>query len=70
MRLALAALLIDLPLSALGRERRPSHCIAVAGGPERGQQAAWSDPVPDRSVRLSYLGHAMFLIQRRGAWTS
>lgn len=67
MRLALVgALLLVLPMTAQGQERRPSHCIAVADGPDRVQQAAWSDPVPDRSVRLSYLGHAMFLIQTPG----
>lgn len=67
MRLALVAVLIlALPLSTQAQDRRPSHCIAIAGGPERVQQAAWSDPVPERSVRLSYLGHAMFLIQTEG----
>ena len=67
MRLALAAAVIAvLPLAAQGQERRPSHCIAVANGAARVQQAAWSDPVPERSVRLSYLGHAMFLIQTPG----
>lgn len=68
MRLALAAFLLiaALPLAAQAQDRRPSHCIAVAAGPERVQQAAWSDPVPERSVRLSYLGHAMFLIQTPG----
>ncbi len=67
MRLALiAALLLSAPLCAPAQERRPSHCIAVAGGPERVQRAAWSDPVPERSVRLSYLGHSMFLIQTEG----
>lgn len=67
MRPALAAaLLMAVPLSVQAQERRPSHCIAIAGGPARIQQAAWSDPVPERSVRLSYLGHAMFLIQTRG----
>ena len=67
MRLALcAALLTVLSLAALSQERRPSHCIAVAGGPERVMPAAWTDPVPERAVRLSYLGHAMFLIQTEG----
>lgn len=67
MRFAiLAALLLALPLPVQAQERRPSHCIAVADGPERIRQAAWSDPVPERSVRLSYLGHSMFLIQTEG----
>ena len=63
MRLAILALLLTVPLAVQAQERRPSHCIAIAGGPERVRQAAWSDPVPERSVRLSYLGHSMFLIQ-------
>ena len=67
MRLAiLAALCLALPLAAQAQDRRPSHCIAIAEGPERIRQAAWSDPVPERSVRLSYLGHSMFLIQTQG----
>ncbi|MTE00210.1 Zn-dependent hydrolase [Paracoccus sp. YIM 132242] len=67
MRLAiLAALCLAAPLAVQAQERRPSHCIAIAGGPERVRQAAWSDPVPERSVRLSYLGHSMFLIQTEG----
>lgn len=67
MRLALAAAaLLILAAGAQAQERRPSHCIAVAGGPERVQAAAWTDPVPERSVRLSFLGHAMFLIQTEG----
>ena len=66
MRLAILALLLTVPLAVQAQERRPSHCIAIAGGPERVRQAAWSDPVPERSVRLSYLGHSMFLIQTEG----
>ncbi|MCZ0960054.1 MBL fold metallo-hydrolase [Paracoccus benzoatiresistens] len=67
MRLAiLAALCLAMPLAAQAQDRRPSHCIAIAGGPERVRQAAWTDPVPERSVRLSYLGHSMFLIQTEG----
>lgn len=67
MRLALiAAAVLTFAQGAAAQDRRPSHCIAIAGGPERVQQAAWSDPVPERSVRLSFLGHAMFLIQTEG----
>ena len=66
MRLAILAVLLLAPLAVQAQDRRPSHCIAIAGGPERVRQAAWSDPVPERSVRLSYLGHSMFLIQTEG----
>lgn len=69
MRRATVAILslLALPLPGAAQERQPSHCIAIAGGPERLQRAGWSDPVPDRSVRLSYLGHSMVLIQTAGA---
>ena len=55
------------PLSA--QDRRPSHCIAIADaapGIAFIHRAAWTDPVPDYSVRLSYLGHSMFLLQTQG----
>lgn len=64
--LAVAALLVALAPAAFAQERRPSNCIAVAGGPDQIRQAAWSDPVPERAVRLTFLSHAMFLIQTEG----
>ncbi len=55
--------------SAAAQERRPSHCIAIADaapGIEYLHKAAWQDPVPEFSVRISYISHASFLIQTRG----
>lgn len=71
--LALACLLaLVLPLAAPAEAQTPrrlSHCIAIADaapGIEFLQQAAWTDPVPGRSVRIHYVGHAMFLIRTEG----
>ncbi|MBE9640396.1 MBL fold metallo-hydrolase [Salipiger mangrovisoli] len=70
--LACAATLLPLlaaPLPAEAQERRASHCIAIADAtPGIGylQKAAWTDPVPEFSVRIQYLSHASFLIQTRG----
>ncbi|ANT61730.1 Zn-dependent hydrolase [Salipiger sp. CCB-MM3] len=66
--LALLSLLTALPASAQ-ESRRPSHCIAIADaapGLQYLHKAAWTDPVPEYSVRIQYLGHAAFLIQTRG----
>ncbi|AUH35505.1 Zn-dependent hydrolase [Paracoccus tegillarcae] len=63
------ALLTTLPTVGQAQERRYSHCIAVADatpGVEYVQQAAWQDPVPERGVRINYIGHSMFLIQSEG----
>ncbi len=51
------------------QDRRPSHCIAIAEATPRGEflyKAAWSDPVPEYTVRLSYIAHASFLLQTQG----
>lgn len=50
-------------------DRRPSHCIAIADaapGIQYLHRAAWTDPVPEYSVRISYIAHASFLIQTAG----
>lgn len=55
--------------SAAAQERRSSHCIALAEatpGIEYLHKASWQDPVPDYSVRLSYIAHASFLLQTPG----
>ncbi len=65
--LFLIAILAAMPLAA--QERRPSHCIAIADaapGIAYIQKAAYTDPVPEFSVRISYIEHAMFLIQTEG----
>ncbi len=64
-----AALAVCLALPAAGQERRPSHCIAIADaapGLEYVRKASWTEPVPEFSVRLQYVGHASFLIQTPG----
>ncbi len=50
-------------MPAFAQERIPSHCIALAQGPERVVQAGFRDPVPGGAVRITYVDHAMFLIQ-------
>ncbi len=62
----LVILLCLMAQSVMAQERRPSHCIAIAEaapGLTYLHQAAWSDPVPEFSVRLRYISHASFLIQ-------
>ena len=61
----LAALLLAAPFATPGaaQERIPSHCIALAEGPERVMRASWRDPLAEDTVRISYVDHAMFLIQ-------
>lgn len=52
------------PAEAQGR--RLSHCIAIADaapGIEYLHKAAWTDPAPPDTVRISYVGHSMFLIR-------
>ncbi|MEM0935133.1 MAG: MBL fold metallo-hydrolase [Pseudomonadota bacterium] len=50
-------------------ERRASHCIALANntpGIEYIHKASYTEPVEAFSVRLSYIDHAMFLLQTHG----
>ncbi|MEM9708084.1 MAG: MBL fold metallo-hydrolase [Pseudomonadota bacterium] len=52
--------------TAQDRERRPSHCFAIAErapGLEYLQKASWSDPLEEFTARISYVSHSMFLIQ-------
>lgn len=68
------AFLLSLALIAAGtavaaQDRRPSHCIAVADaapGIEYLHKASFRDPLDDFTVRISYVDHAMFLIQTPG----
>ncbi|SIS66467.1 L-ascorbate metabolism protein UlaG, beta-lactamase superfamily [Roseivivax lentus] len=69
IRLLTVLLLTLAPLAAAAQDRRPSHCIAVAEaapGLEYLHKASWQAPVPDYSVRISYIAHASFLIQTQG----
>lgn len=67
LRAIFAVVFFALPAAA--QERIPSHCIALAGaisGAEYVQLAAWSDPLPETELRISYIDHASFLIQTGG----
>ena len=64
----LAFLVAVLIAGAAGaQDRRPSHCIAIAdAAPGLIWRAAYVDPVPEFSVRITYVDHSMFLIQTPG----
>lgn len=73
VRLILAALVTLLALPLAAQERRPSHCIAIADaapGLQYLHKAAWTEPVPEFSVRLHYISHASFLLQTAGGLTA
>ncbi len=65
-RFAALFLALGVALPAQAQLRQPSHCIAVAEGPERVMTASFRDPVPENSVRIRYVDHAMFLLQTPG----
>ncbi|WP_372571309.1 MBL fold metallo-hydrolase [Ruegeria jejuensis] len=68
MRWIILALML-MTSGAAAQERRPSHCIAIADaapGITYLHKANWQEPVPEYSVRISYIAHASFLIQTRG----
>ena len=62
----LVALLASLATPLAAQDRIPSHCLAFAEGPESLVRAGFRDPVPQDAVRLSYIDHAMFLLQTPG----
>ncbi len=69
MRLFALALAALFALPAAAQDRRPSHCIALVQdvpGLAVIRKASWTDPLPDYTVRIRFLGHAMFLIQTPG----
>ena len=71
IRILTAAAFAILPLAAEAqdRDRRPSHCIAIADaapGLHYLHKASWQAPVPEYSVRIQYIAHASFLIQTQG----
>lgn len=67
MRLAsvLATTLALMPALAGAQEsgRTPSHCVALAGGTPLLHKASCRDPVPEETVRLSFVNHATYLLQ-------
>jgi L-ascorbate metabolism protein UlaG (beta-lactamase superfamily) len=60
---AITTALAILAAPAAAQDRIPSHCIALAEGPESLMQASFRDTVALDTVRLTYVDHAMFLIQ-------
>lgn len=69
MRVFLVICVWLLAQSAAAQERRPSHCIAIADaapGLDYLHKASWQAPLPDHTVRISYIAHASFLIQTPG----
>lgn len=63
------AFLLCLPSLVFAQDRRPSHCIALADaapGVSYLHRASWQEPVPRNGVRLTYIDHAMFLLQTEG----
>jgi hypothetical protein len=55
--------------AAAAQDRRPSHCIAIADaapGLQYLHRASFSAPIPEFSVRIHYIDHAMFLIRTQG----
>ncbi len=62
-------LMLAATAAAAQESRRPSHCIAIADaapGLDYIQKASFQAPVPEFSVRISYISHASFLIQTPG----
>ncbi len=68
MRVIWIVLLMLLPLGAQAQDRRPSHCIALAQAPglEFLHRASFGTPLPDNTVRLSYVDHATFVLETQG----
>ncbi len=60
MRLAAALFLVALP--AVAQDRIPSHCIAVAQGPETVAPVVLGDALEENQVLIHYFDHASFAI--------
>lgn len=66
--LFLACTALAVPASAQ-QDRKPSHCISLVQdtpGLAVVQKAAFRDPLPDYTVRLNFIAHAMFLLETPG----
>jgi len=64
---ALAPLLPAVPAAA--QDRRPSHCISLVQdtpGVTYVHKASFAAPLPEHTVRLRYIDHAMFLVRSPG----
>lgn len=64
----LPALFLALP--AMAQDRIPSHCQAIAQGPERVMHAAFGEPLEQDHVRIRYIDHASFVIETPGGLTA
>ena len=67
--LVASLLLTALSSAAAAQSRRPSHCIAIAEsapGLSFIQDASFEAPVPQDTVRITYIDHSMLLIQTEG----
>ncbi|MFN3938685.1 MAG: MBL fold metallo-hydrolase [Gemmobacter sp.] len=67
-RIAAAACLALAALPAAAQDRIPSHCIGLAEVPgvEYLHRAAFGAPLRENRVRISFIDHAMFLIETAG----
>ena len=65
-------LAVLLAASAAAQERTASHCIALSEAPgvEHLHRAAFGSPLDEFSVRLSYVNHAMFILETPGGATA
>lgn len=72
MRLVPLLLAASLAAPAAAQERTASHCIALAEAPgvEFVHAASFGEPLDEFSVRLSYVDHAMFLLETPGGTTA
>lgn len=69
MRLTfLPALFLAMP--AFAQDRIPSHCFAVANGPETIMRASFDEQVEADHVRIRYIDHASFAIRTAGGLTA
>ena len=70
LRMILSLAVLASP--ALGQERTASHCIALAEAPgvEYLHRASFGAPLDEFTVRLSYVDHAMFVIETPGGATA
>ncbi|WP_435258435.1 MBL fold metallo-hydrolase [Thioclava sp. FR2] len=69
MRLTLLpALMLAWPVMA--QERIPSHCHAIAQGPERLFRAGLGDALEQDHVRIHYIDHSSFVIETPGGVTA
>ncbi len=68
LRAFAAAMLLAMPAAAQDQDRRPSHCIAIAEAPgvEYVHRASYGAPLEEFTVRLSFIDHAMFMLETRG----